>query len=169
MTSHQNQWMDVLIDSLNTIEKLTGVFLVTQGKGRNPNIMTIGWLQGGIIWGRPILTVLVRPSRFSFVLLKENPNFTVCVPTDNMKKEIEWCGSVSGVSVDKFQKTGFTPIYREGFSVPTIQECPIAFECTVVQKTKVMENNFTQKIIDEYYASGDFHFVYYGKILQVKN
>ena len=81
----QNSWKKALIASYDAIVALDGVFLTTQGKDRKPNIMTIGWLQGGIIWGRPILTVLVRPSRYTFTLLEENPSFTVGVPTEKMK------------------------------------------------------------------------------------
>ena len=168
MPYDRKTWKEALIASYNTIEELSGVFLVSQGKERRPNIMTIGWLQGGIIWGRPILTILVRPSRYTFVHIEENPHFTVCIPTEKMKKEIQWCGTQSGIVVDKFQKTSFTSDYRENFSVPVIQECPIAFECEVVQKTRVIETNFSQKILNEYYPTGDFHTVYYGEILRVK-
>ncbi len=168
MSFDQDLWKNALNESYRAIENLTGVFLVTQGKGRKPNIMTIGWIQGGIIWGRPIISVLVRPSRFSFIHIEENPSFTVCVPTDSMKREINWCGSVSGVTVDKFKSTAFTPVYSENFSVPTIQECPIHFECNIVQKTKVIETNFIPEIIHEYYSSGDFHSIYYGEIVKVK-
>jgi len=167
MPSHQKPWKDALTDAMVAIENLTGVFLVTQGKERKPNIMTIGWLQGGIIWGRPILMVLVRPSRFTHVHLEENPHFTVCLPTEKMRKEIDWCGTLTGASIDKFQKTAFTPVYNGNFSVPTIQECPTSFECTVVQKNQVKETNFAEKIIGEYYVSGDFHSVYFGEIVKV--
>jgi flavin reductase (DIM6/NTAB) family NADH-FMN oxidoreductase RutF len=168
MSLNQALWKKALTESYQAIERLSGVFLVTQGKERKPNIMTIGWMQGGIIWGRPIISVLVRPSRFSFIHIEENPSFTVCVPTDNMKREINWCGSVSGATVDKFKSTAFTPIYNEDFSVPIIKECPIHFECTIVQKTKVIETNFIPEILREYYSSGDFHSVYYGEITRVK-
>ena len=168
MSLDRDLWKKALNESFDAIERLTGVFLVTQGKERKPNIMTIGWMQGGIIWGRPIISVLVRPSRFSFIHIEENPSFTVCVPTENMLREINWCGSVSGATVDKFENTAFTPIYSEDFSVPVIKECPIHFECRIVQKTKVIETNFIPKIIHEYYSSGDFHSIYFGEIVRVK-
>jgi len=168
MSLDRDLWKNALVESYRAIEELSGVFLVTQGKERKPNIMTIGWLQGGIVWGRPIISVLVRPSRFTFIHIEENPFFSVCIPTDKMKKEINWCGSVSGRLVDKFQKTSFTPTYSENFPVPTIKECPIHFECQVVQRTKVIETNFNSDIIQEYYSSGDFHSVYYGEIIKIR-
>ena len=39
------------------------VLLVSQGKEGLPNVMAIGWGTVGIIWGKPIFVVLVRPSR----------------------------------------------------------------------------------------------------------
>ncbi|MCX6091044.1 MAG: flavin reductase family protein [Candidatus Atribacteria bacterium] len=168
MRNDIKSWREASQMTMMSLEKMQGVFLVTQGGDKKPNIMTIGWLQSGIIWGRPILTVLVRPSRYTFHLLEENPAFSVCVPTDAMVKAIEICGTLSGAQHNKFQKTGLTPIYPDNFPVPFITECPACFACVVVQKTRVEPATFSTSILKEYYSSGDFHNVYWGEIHNIQ-
>ena len=46
------------------------VLLVSQGKEGLPNVMAIGWGTIGWVWGRPIFSVLVRPSRYTYKLME---------------------------------------------------------------------------------------------------
>lgn len=55
-----------------------GAFLTAGGSCWNP--MTIGWAQFGVIWGKPIVTVLVRKSRHTFGLMEQTDVFTISVP-----------------------------------------------------------------------------------------
>ena len=43
-----------------------GLLLGSYDAGGMPNIMTIGWGAIGSIWGIPVWTVLVRPSRHTY-------------------------------------------------------------------------------------------------------
>ena len=74
-----------------------GAFLIVSDGGQRTNIMTIGWAQIGFIWGKPVMTVLVRPSRYTHGLLEKAGYFTVCVPPEGkLRKELAFCGSKSG-------------------------------------------------------------------------
>ncbi|HOL67988.1 MAG TPA: flavin reductase, partial [bacterium] len=72
-----------------------GALLVTMGKREVPNVMAIGWGSVGIVWGKPVFVVLVRPSRYSFTLLKERGQFTVNLPSPELSEVVAYCGSVS--------------------------------------------------------------------------
>ena len=141
-----------------------GLLLVT-GKQGNP--MTIGWATIGRIWERPVLTVLVRPSRYSFVLLETLPEFTVNVPAADHGKSLAICGSKSGRDMDKIAECGFSLGSSASITVPYISECPVHYECRVILKSDVVNADLEPDIIPEFYASGDFHRVYYGEILGV--
>ena len=80
-----------------------GAFLTVAAR-RQTNVMTIGWALAGILWGKPVLMVAVRNSRHTFGLIEEADNFTVSVPTKDMKKELELCGTISGRAADKFKE-----------------------------------------------------------------
>ncbi|MDK2896958.1 MAG: hypothetical protein PWP04_1078 [Candidatus Atribacteria bacterium] len=157
-------WQLVTRELWEGIEHLGGVFLVTRSQDGKPNLMTIGWFQAGIVWGRPVATVLVRPSRYSHRLLEEHPAFVVVLPDSNMKKEVDLCGSWSGREGNKFARAGLTPQSLEDISVPTVGEGRAALYAKVVQKTKVDPQAFSPFIVKEYYPRGDFHSIYFGVI-----
>ena len=46
------------------------------------------------------------------------------------------CGTISKRNVDKFGKCGFTPVPGPETCAPIIKECPVAFECKVVEKAR---------------------------------
>ncbi|NSW75499.1 MAG: flavin reductase family protein [Candidatus Atribacteria bacterium] len=157
-------WEMVVDKAFRAIQNVGGLLLVTEGQAQKPNVMSIGWFTLGIVWRKPVAVVLVRPSRYSFQLLEENPVFTVNVPQETMHREIELCGSYSGRNTDKFALCGFTPRYGEDPTVPMIDECQVSLLCSVVQKTKVEPSTFIAPIVTEFYPRDDFHFVYFGEI-----
>ena len=149
-----------------SMEKLRsgGLLLVSGDKG---NPMTIGWATVGVIWGIPIFTVLVRPSRFSFGLVETHGEFTICVPSDDMAKEVALCGSRSGRDMDKVKECGFSLEPGNLISIPHIKACPIHYECRVLHKTSVINADLDREIARNSYAGGDLHRIYHGEILGV--
>ncbi len=157
-------WKKVVPFTLQAVEELGGIFLVSRGDESKANIMTIGWVQLGIIWGEPIVTVLVRPSRHTFTLLEENGNFVIAVPPSSLSDAVALCGRLSGRDTDKFTEANLTTWEKEGWSVPGVTECPVNIICQVVQKTRVDPKRFHPSIVKEFYPGGDFHTVYFGRI-----
>lgn len=152
--------MPLFADSL----KGRGAFLVT-GKGR-PNPMTIGWATLGVIWGKPILTVLVRPSRYSFELINSHNEFAVCVPAPStLESALAFCGSRSGRAFDKFAECGMTREKGIKIEVDHIAECSLLYECSIVHRNEVIAPNLDSGIISRYYGGGDLHYIYYGEVL----
>ena len=82
-----------------------GAFL-TALSGDDMNTMTIGWASLGFIWGKRILTVAVRPVRYTFGIIERAADFTVSGPLDGMDKELAFCGTNSGKNGDKLEKCG---------------------------------------------------------------
>lgn len=71
-----------------TIEILSkGAFLTTTVDGVI-NTMTIAWGSLGFMWGKPIFTAMVRPSRFTYELLEKSGEFTVSIPFKDMSKAL---------------------------------------------------------------------------------
>ncbi len=147
--------------------KNPGGLLVTGGKKKIPNVMAIGWAAVGIIWRKPIFTVLVRPSRYSYSLLNEHPEFTVNLPYPEMADLVNYCGSVSGRDHNKFQETNLTLEKAQKVSVPIINQCGLAYECRVVGTGEILSEALSEDIKLSLYQQGDFHRVYYGEILRV--
>ena len=150
-----------------TMEQLGGGGLLlagTQATGES-NAMTIGWGTIGVIWGLPIFTVLVRPSRYTYQFIENSDEFTVNVPTPAMKDFVLFCGTKSGRDHDKFAEFGFMVTPGQRVNTVTIDACPLVYECRVVQKNDVDPATFTPSIDSRFYPGGDYHRVYYGEIL----
>ena len=146
-----------------------GALLVSLDEAKRPNAMTIGWAQVGIIWGKPICTVLVRPSRYTFRCCNTTGDFTVNLPRLSQAEQVLFCGTKSGRDYDKFAECGFTPVPPRApqMSSPFIAECGLAYECRVVHYNDVLPPQLAPEIQESCYPSGDYHRIYFGEILSV--
>jgi flavin reductase (DIM6/NTAB) family NADH-FMN oxidoreductase RutF len=139
--------------------------LLVSGELGNP--MTIGWGTVGIVWGKPIFIVLVRPSRYSFRFMEHTPEFTVNVLEETYAEQIALCGSRSGREINKIDVCGFTLEKGHVVRVPFIAESLLHYECRTVHKNSVIDADLDREIVGVYYPEGDFHRVYFGEILGV--
>jgi len=111
----------------------TPVALVTCQDGTNrPNIITLAWV-GVVNSEPPMISIAIRPGRYSHGIIKKTNEFIVNLPTIEVLKEMDFCGVVSGSKVDKFFETKLTPLAAEKLKCPLIKECPINLECRVKQ------------------------------------
>jgi flavin reductase (DIM6/NTAB) family NADH-FMN oxidoreductase RutF len=142
-----------------------GLLLVTTGADGRPNVMTIGWATMGCIWGRPVFIVLVRPSRYTYSRLEESGDFTVNVPPRELAAAVSHCGTVSGREHDKFAEMRLTPVPSRQVRPPIIKECLIHYECRTLHRNELVPDTLVQAVREEFYASGDFHRIYFGEIV----
>ncbi len=75
--------------------------------------------------------ISVRPSRFSYSIIKESGEFVINLTTSAMCKQVDFCGVRSGADIDKFEKCGFHAVPSVKISAPQIEECPVSLECKV--------------------------------------
>lgn len=107
------------------------VVLVTSADRKGtPNIITLAW--AGVVCSEPpMLSISIRPHRYSYSLIKEGGEFVVNIPTFEIMKETDICGTVSGKDTDKFALTKLTPERAKFTKSPLIKECPVNLECKV--------------------------------------
>jgi flavin reductase (DIM6/NTAB) family NADH-FMN oxidoreductase RutF len=139
-----------------------GAFLVVQAKGRK-NLMTIGWAMFGYVWRRSAMMVAIRNSRFTHRLIEEADSFTVSVPTGNMQKEINFCGTKSGRDLDKFKECQIATAKAQKVSTPVLKIAGYHYECRIVYKTP-MEPRTMAKDLELIYPAKDYHTLYFGEI-----
>ena len=102
---------------------------VSDGNGKN-NIITVAWA-GTICTNPPMLSISVRPERYSYEMIKSTKEFVVNLTTRDLVRACDYCGVTSGRDVDKFEKMKLTPIKLPNVSVPGIKESPVNIECRV--------------------------------------
>ena len=141
-----------------------GAFLTTNHNGKT-NTMTIGWGQIGFAWGKPIFTVMVRSSRYTYELIEKSSEFTVSIPLIPMKQALGICGSKSGRDIDKFAAAGLTVLPGQKTETPVIKGCGLHFECKIIYKQAMEPSQLDPSLIKKWYDSGDYHTFYAGEIL----
>ncbi len=143
-----------------------GAFLSVRGP--RDNVMTIGWGTIGYMWKKPVLMVMVRPSRYSYGLLENAGVFTVSVPLDqDLQDQLLACGKNSGRNLDKFREFGLSRVPAAGLlDTPVVGQCRLHFECRTLYRQELDPENLDQVINDTAYNNGDYHVLYYGEILE---
>ena len=158
---NQIDYMDVAKQVMTQLDK--GAFLTVKA-GDHLNTMTIGWATVGIIWSKPIVMVAVRNSRYTFGIIEKAADFTISFPQNGMDKELSFCGSKSGRTVDKFKECGMKAIPAQKTYSPIIQMPGIHFECKIVYKA-AMDAAFLDERYKKLYPQSDFHTLYFGELL----
>ncbi len=167
MSSKREYTLEELAVHTLRVLRSIGLLLVCQPEGDKPNVMTIGWGMLGVLWGRPIFVIAVRPSRYTFELLERAGDFTINVPSRGMENVVSYCGTVSGRNRDKFKECNFTAVPSKSVHSPIIQECIIHYECKILYKTDLVAKALPKVILDEWYPQNDYHRLYVGEILHV--
>lgn len=98
----------------------------------NYNIITIAWA-GTVCTDPPMVSISVRPERYSYSILRETGEFVVNLTTRHLARAADYCGVKSGRDVDKFQTLRLTPVEALRVKAPLIGESPVNLECQVKQ------------------------------------
>ncbi|MBN2036956.1 MAG: flavin reductase family protein [Chitinispirillaceae bacterium] len=158
------QHVDFLATAQRALEQIErGAFLTVQA-GDRVNMMTIGWASLGFIWGRPMMTVLVRRSRFTWDIIEQAADFTVSVPLVDARSSLEICGTHSGRKIDKRKKCGLEYFPSEKVKTPIVAIQGIHYECKIVYKSPLVPGH----LIESYkhlYPEKDYHSFYYGEVV----
>jgi len=125
------------------------VFLVgTYDAAGKPDVMVAAW--GGICCSDPpSIAVSIRPVRQTHKNLRLKKAFTVSIPTADIVSETDYCGIVSGTIVDKFARTGMTPVPAGTVDAPYVDECPVVLECRLKHGSRLGSHTlFIGEILD---------------------
>ena len=104
---------------------------VTDGQG-NDNIITVAWT-GTICTNPPMVYISVRPSRYSYEMIKKTGEFVINLTTEDLAFATDYCGVRSGRDVDKFKEAHLTREPAQFVKAPMIKESPVSIECKVTE------------------------------------
>jgi flavin reductase (DIM6/NTAB) family NADH-FMN oxidoreductase RutF len=119
-----------------------------------PNLITIAWI-GSVCSDPPMLSISVRPERYSHAIIKATGEFVVNVPSADQARTTDWCGVVSGRDADKFSVTGLTPAPALKVGCPIVAECPLNIECRVKKSLPLGSHTlFLAQVVSVQVSSG---------------
>lgn len=94
----------------------------------DPNIITLAWT-GTVCSEPPMVGLGIRPTRYSYKLIKNSKEFVVNIPSTKILQETDYCGITSGEDTNKFVETKLTQEQADKVKAPLIRECPVNMEC----------------------------------------
>lgn len=148
----------------NMLYPLPVVLISTANHAGEKNVFTVAWT-GTVCSDPPMVSISVRPERYSYHMIKETGEFVINLTTKDLAFAADYCGVVSGRDVDKFENMKLTPIKAEIVKAPLIEESPVNLECVVEDvKTLGTHDMFIAKVVavhaDEKYMDekNRFHF-----------
>ena len=108
------------------------VMVTVRSKEGQDNVLTIAW--AGTVCSSPsMVSISVRPERYSYSILKETGEFVINLVTEDLVRAADYCGVKSGRDEDKFAACGLHKEEAQTVNVPVIRESPLALECKVEQ------------------------------------
>lgn len=115
----------------NMLYPVPAVMVSCGRENEKPNIITVAWT--GTICSEPVMvSISVRPERYSYEIIKETGEFVINLTTKELTRATDWCGVKSGREVDKFAEMGLTAAPAKNLKyAPIIAESPVNLECKV--------------------------------------
>ena len=96
--------MSLTISSFNFTEEINkGALLSAAKENGKVNTMTVSWGTSGVLWNKRVVTVFVRPQRYTYEFCEEASTFTLSFFSEERKETLAFCGTKTGRDVDKFK------------------------------------------------------------------
>ena len=139
--------------------------LVSAGSKKSANAMTISWGGVGVLWGKNVVFIFIRDSRYTKELIDTYDLFSVSFLNDSYREALNYCGSHSGRDEDKMANAGLTWNYKH--SIPFVDEGNLVLLCQKLSATRITEESFLSPKIKNWYTDGDMHTMYVAEIIEV--
>ena len=152
---------------MNPFEKIGKQWaLVTAGDENRCNTMTVSWGGVGVLWGKNVVYIFIRDSRYTKEFIDNGDTFSMAFLGEEYRGALNFCGAHSGRDGDKFEQAGLTAAFRDGIPYP--DEADLVLLCRKLAAVPITEDTFVDaQIQPKWYGDGDMHTMYVGEIVQV--
>ncbi len=164
---HSFQPIPADLYDLNTFQKIgKDWMLITAEKHGTPNTMTASWGGAGVMWGKNVVYIVVRESRYTKEMIDGSDTFSLSfLKHDEYKSTLKYLGVVSGRDEDKIANARLHVDYDHG--TPFIDEADTVIICKKLCAQPITPDSFIDASIDEtWYKDKDYHTLYIGEIVE---
>ena len=139
----------------NMLYPVPAVLITEADKKGNQNIFTVAWA-GTICSDPPMVSISVRPERYSYHMIEETKEFVINLTTQDLVYAVDYCGVKSGKDEDKFRSLHLKTVEAEVVKAPLLEASPVNIECKVTEIKKLGTHHmFLAKVVavhadDEY-------------------
>jgi flavin reductase (DIM6/NTAB) family NADH-FMN oxidoreductase RutF len=128
--------MDKVAISPNFFIPMPVVLVGVQADGK-PNFMPAGWCSRANA-NPPMISCAIAKMHYTHAGICATKTFSVNLPSATLLEKTDYCGLVSGATVDK--SCVFEVCYGKLGNAPMIRECPISMECMLVTAVELPTN-----------------------------
>lgn len=144
--------------------------ILTAGNKEKFNAMTISWGGLGTIWNKPVVTVYVKPIRYTYEFMENNEYFTISFYDEQYRKDLSILGSKSGRELDKISLTKLTPDFFDN-SI-SFKEAKLTIICKKIyfqdlDLKNINTNSVKETEIDRFYKNEPAHRMYIGEVIDI--
>jgi flavin reductase (DIM6/NTAB) family NADH-FMN oxidoreductase RutF len=152
-----------------------GWMLISAGDGAagksSWNTMTASWGGLGVLWGRDVAFMFIRPSRFTYHFANGASLFSLSFFDESYREALNICGGKSGRDIDKAAGAGLTPIafgssYKNAAGAIGFKEARDIIVCRKLYTHDFDPAQFLDgPSIEANYHGRDYHRMFIGEIL----
>ena len=140
--------------------------LIAAGDEQKYNMMTASWGGIGVMWGKNVSTIVIRPQRYTLEFVEEKEYYSLSFFDKKHKPALAYCGAHSGRDVNKEKETGLTPVFDT--QAPYFSEAKLVLICRKLHRQKLDPDGFIDKTIDnQWYPEKDHHVCFVGEVVSV--
>ncbi len=155
--------------NLNFASKIAAAALLTAtDKDGKANTMTVSWGGTGILWGREVAFVFVRPERHTFRFSENGDTMTLSFfgsDRKDRKDTLTFCGTKSGREVDKFEACNLKYTVENGAYIFEDAEVTMVLKKLYAQDLKA--ECFVNDSCKSFYQNGGYHKMYVCEIKDI--
>ena len=140
--------------------------LISAGDKNKCNTMTVSWGGVGVLWGKNVVYIFIRDSRYTKEFIDNGEFFSMSFFDEKYRDALSYCGKESGRNVDdKFKGAGLTPAFRH--NIPYPDEANLVLLCRKMAAVPITEDSFIDpQIMPKWYSDTDMHVMYVGEIIE---
>lgn len=140
--------------------------LITAEKDGKANTMTASWGGLGVMWGKNIACIVIRPQRYTKEFVDSAETFSLTFWDNSYKQTLNYLGTKSGRDEDKIKTSKLTVVRND--KIPYFEEATMAILCKKLYAQELKPECFmTPELNEKWYPNVDHHTLYIAEILKL--
>ena len=163
------EWTSIAPEALaeNAVSLYRDAMALAVGTPEHHNAMTIAWGGLGVLYNRPVVTVYVSSSRYTYEFMEQYETFTISAFPDAMTEQLMYLGRHSGRdSDDKIRDAGLSIEFTDLGNI-RFHESNLCIECRLIYKEELKKDALDPEVAKFYDNGAGMHSMYIGEIVRV--
>lgn len=150
----------------NLFKRFYDNIVILAGDDNLSNAMKLNNLMFGQMWKLDVVTIGVKPLRYTKEFIDLKDYFSLNVFDEKYKEQMEFLGTTTGRDTNKMQKLELTRSTFRG--IPYFVEADTVIFCRKIFAEEIKQYSFfDNEVLDKNYHLKDFHTVYISEMYRI--